>query len=167
MKLPVWFPRPASWATGLALFAYAYVVRVGMLLALPWIVELMRLSQRLGWLAFLLLWVAPIALAAAIHRVGHHALDALDDRGAAPRVRTPAGHLWAGYVAWASVLLVSTLTSLVMLVIDPPPAEDDAVSMLLADMAHGTLGVVRAGVWIVLAACVYEVERAAGGGAKK
>jgi hypothetical protein len=69
--------------------------------------------------------------------------------------------VWAGFVAWATILFVTTATSLVMLVLDPPPVDPDAMRVLAAEMTRGFSGVVRAVVWIVLAAYVYELERAA------
>jgi len=161
VKLPSWVPHPTAWATAVALFFFAGGVSLAMALLLPLLLELMRLSPRLAWLGILLVWFAPIPLAAGIHHAVHAVLDLGDipknARGAWPGVES----LWAGFVAWATILFVTLAASLVMLVLDPPPVDPDVMRTLAAEMTRGFSGVVRTVVWIVLAAYVYELERAA------
>ncbi len=107
------------------------------------------------------MWLAPIPVAAGIHHTVHALLDIGDlpkeARGAWPGVES----VWAGFVAWSTILFVTIATSLVMLVIDPPPVDPDVMRALAAEITRGFSGVARAVVWIVLAAYVYELERAA------
>ncbi|MGD0530397.1 MAG: hypothetical protein ABSE49_35005 [Polyangiaceae bacterium] len=164
MKLPGWLPHPAAWATAVALFFFAAGVSIAMALVLPALFELMPRSPRLAWLGILLLWLAPIAAAAGLHHAAHSVLDLGDtvpSRGTWPGV----GSLWAGFVAWATILFVTLVTSLVMLVVDPPPVEPDAMRALGAAMTQGFSSVARAIIWIVLAAYVYQLERVARKGA--
>ena len=156
MSLPRFLPKPGAWASAVALFAYAAAVSLVMGLALPFIAELMKASPRLGWLAILGLWASPVAGAAALHHTGHRILDL----GDVSRVARVPSSLWAGFVAWATILLVSMTTTFVMLVIDPPPVDESVLSLAIGSL-EAWHGVVRPVVWIVLAAYVYTLERAA------
>ena len=156
MKLPRFLPQPGAWASAIALFFYAGAVSVAMAAAGPAIAELMKHSPRLGWLAVLAMWVAPIGVAGALHHTAHRVLDLGDKKKVARR----ASSVWAGFVAWATILVVSFTTALVMLVIDPPPI-DEAISTLAASVTSGVHGAVRIAIWVVLAAYVYTLERAA------
>ena len=157
MNLPRWLPKPGAWASAVALFAYAAIVSIGIAMAMPLIAELMRYSPRLGWLAILAVWVAPIGGAAVLHHTGHRVLDL----GDVSSVARGASSTWAGFVAWATIILVSMTTSFVMLIIDPPPVEPDSISAFALESLQAWHGVLRAIVWIVLAAYVYTLERAA------
>ena len=158
MKLSRYFPAPTAWASGVALFVYAAGVSLGMALVMPLLGELMRHSPRLGWLGVLCVWVAPIGIAGAMHYTGHALIDLGDTRPAARRARS----LWAGFVAWAAIIVVTLATSFIMLVIDPPPVDDpDALWNLAHQVSEGALGIVRAAVWIILASYVYTLERLA------
>ena len=157
MKLPRFLPHPGAWASAFALFLYGGAVSIAMGALSPFIAELMQWSPRLGWLAVLGTWVAPIFVAAGAHRAGHTLLD-LGDKD--KRASTTAS-LWAGFVAWAAILVVSLTTAFVMLVVDPPPVEPDALATLAASIAPSFHAPIRIAVWIVLAAYVYQLERAA------
>ncbi len=159
-----WIPIPGALASAIALFVYASLVSFFFAAIMPFVGELIERAPRLGWLAMLLVWIAPTLGAAAAHRVGHGVLDLADTR----KVARSATSLWAGFVAWAAILVVSLTTSFVMLVIDPPPADPDfAVAGALAnlDVLHHGLStwraVVNLVVWISLATGVYTLERAA------
>jgi len=155
VKLPRFLPRPAAWASAVALFLYAGAVSVAMAAVSPLIAELMQWSPRLGWLAVLATWVAPIFVAAGAHRAGHTLLDFGDTEKRASNTAS----LWAGFVAWAAILVVSLTTAFVMLVVDPPPIEPDALATLASSIAPSFHAPVRIVVWVVLAAYVYQLER--------
>ena len=157
MKLPRLLPPVGAWLSAVALFFYACGVSLAMAAVMPFIAELLHRSPRLGWMAMVLLWVAPIGGAAVAHHAGHVLLDWGDGKQVARR----AASAWAGFVAWGAIIFVSLLASFVMLVIDPPPADPDAFFHLAARITAGPHVVVHAGVWIVLAAYVYTLERAA------
>jgi hypothetical protein len=74
---------------------------------------------------------------------------------------------WTGFVAWGAILIVTMTTSFIMLVLDPPPVDPDAAWRAALDVtraiAEGGHGILRVIVWVVLAAYVYELERAARG----
>jgi hypothetical protein len=104
----------------------------------------------------LVVWTAPTLGAAGLHHVGHRLLDLGDSRKVARR----ASSLWAGFVAWSAIIVVSMTTSFLLLVIDPPPI-DDSFSTFALGALDAWHGVVRPVLWIALAAYVYKLERAA------
>ena len=69
--------------------------------------------------------------------------------------------MWAGFVAWATILLVTMTTGFVMLVIDPPPVDPDTLAALALRNLGAWHGVVHAAVWLALAASVHSLESAA------
>jgi len=150
-----------AWASAVALFFFAWAVTLVMAFAFPLLFELMRHSPRLAWLGILLVWVAPIGAAALIHHAAGSVLDLGDGRRVARGSWPGMSSLWSGFVAWATILFVTTATSLVMLVLDPPPVDPDAIHALALEMTRGFSGLARSVVWIVLAAYVYQLERVA------
>ena len=156
---PKWIPQPAAWASAVTLFVFALAIAFAFGAVLPVLFDLMRHSPRLGWLGVLLVWLSPIPIAAA----GHHAMHAVIDLGDSKKVaRGPlprSASLWAGFVAWATILVVSLTTNLILLILDPPPVEPDVLKSLAAGLSPGA--VVPSLVWIVLAASVYALEHAA------
>jgi hypothetical protein len=158
VKTPRWFPHPAAWASAVALFLFAGAVTTALAFVMPILMELMQRSPRLGWMGMLAAWVSPIWGAAAVHRVSHGILS-IADKGKT----SPSGgweSLWAGFVAWVAIIFVTFTTSLVMLVLHPPPVDPDALWNLAGEVMRGASGGLRAGVWIVIAAYVYQLERA-------
>lgn len=156
MKLPTWFPDPVAWLNAIALYFFGMGVSVAMACVLPYLFELAERAPHLGWFAILLVWLAPIPAAALIHRVVHGVLDAAD------RDKRPAsahGSFWAGLFAWMACLFVGITTGLVIMVIDPPPADPpDAVWMVLRGASRTGLGI-QSVVWTIIAAFVHHVER--------
>jgi hypothetical protein len=149
-------PRPIAWASAAALYLFAAGVRVMFSLAMPLLAALMRHSPRLAWLGLLLLWLSPVAIVAALHESVGRFIGA---SASAPRAARLATSCWAGFVAWATIIIVTLTMAFVVLVIDPPPVVDpDSVWNLAAAV---TAGATRSSIWIVLAAYVYEVERRA------
>jgi hypothetical protein len=158
MLLLRFLPRPASWASGLALFAFARVVGIGMALALPILFELMRLSPRLAWVGILGVWLAPVMLATIAHRVTSATLDVVDAERARPAPNHAAASLRAGLFAWLAVIFTSTVATLALLVIDPPPVEPDTLGAFFATAAGAGKTLASALIWIVVASLVYEVD---------
>ena len=159
MSLPRGIPRPAAWASAVALFVYALGVSAAMAMVMPILIALLRHSPRLGWLGMLALWLAPIAGVAAVHS----AVDrAASRRGPPSEVRgRPLGGAaswWAGFFAWAVIIFVSMTTVFVMLVLNPVPIDPHAVWDLAAAVTRGASGLERSIIWIVLAAYAYELE---------
>ena len=155
---------PTAFASAGALLVYASLVSMFFAAVMPFVAELIEKSPRLGWLAMLAVWLAPSLGAAAVHRTAHGILDSMDTH----KVSRSSASLWAGFVAWVTIIFVSMTTSFVMLVIDPPPVDPDfSVVRALADVDvwHRGLSnwkpVVHLVVWILLATGVYSLERAA------
>jgi hypothetical protein len=157
-------PVPGALASAGALLVYASLVSTGFALVMPFVAELMEKSPRLGWLAMLAVWLSPSMGAAVMHRTAHGILDAADTS----KVARNASSLWAGFVAWVTIIFVTMTTSFVMLVLDPPPVDPDfavASSLASLDVIHHGLSswkpVVQLLVWLSLATGVYTLERAA------
>ena len=148
MSLPRGIPRPAAWASAVALFVYALGVSAAMAMVMPILIALLRHSPRLGWLGMLALWLAPIAGATAIHSAVDRALGRVGG----------AASWWAGFFAWAVIVFVSMTTAFVMLVLDPIPLDPHAIWDLAAAVTRGASGLERSIIWIVLAAYLYELE---------
>jgi len=168
VRYPKFLPHPASWASAVALFVFAIGVSVAYAFVMPILAELMRHSPRLAMIGMLAMWVMPVGAAAGIHRLAGGLIDFADidrrsgaDAKKIARGTSGAASAWAGFVAWATILVVTMTTRFVMLVLDPPPAEPDHAWNVAAVVAQGVSGWVGIFVWIVLAAYVYEIERAA------
>jgi hypothetical protein len=161
VKLPKWIPHPASWASAVALFFFAIGVSFVFAIVFPILAELMRRSPRLALTGMLVTWLSPIAVAATIHRFASGVLDLADTKARSGI----AASVWAGFVAWAAILVVSMTTSFLMLILDPPPAEPDALLSaawsISTVMTRGVSGIVHSALWVVIAAYVYELDRAA------
>jgi hypothetical protein len=130
---------------------------------LPIVIQLMRHSPRLGWIAMLMVWLSPIGAAAAIHDAVERAMGRR-----AGRVRPEgwplrgAASWWAGLFAWVTIIFVTVTTAFLMLVFDPPPIVDpDHLWDLAGAVIRGVSGAERSLTWIILAAYVYELERVA------
>jgi hypothetical protein len=151
-------PRPASWASGLALFAFARVVSIGMAVAFALLFELMPHAPRLAWLGILGVFVAPVLLAAVAHRATSSMLDLVDLERAQPAPNPNAASLRAGLFAWLAVMFTSTVTTLVLIVLDPPPVEPDTLAAFFLTAASAGKTLVSAVTWIVVASFVYEID---------
>jgi hypothetical protein len=155
-------PRPVALASGLALFVFAAGVQTAFALAMPLLIALMRVWPRLAWVGVLLLWLSPIAAAAAIHAAVGRLIGATT-RASRDDWLGGAASWWAGFVAWASIILVSITMVLVTVVLHPPPIRDPhaVVWGLLAVATGSGAGSAHALIWILLASYVYELERRA------
>ena len=125
---------------------------------MPFLIALMRYWPRLAWVSLLLLWLSPIAGAAAIHNLCDRLIRAKKRAVPEPRL-AGATSWWAGFVAWATVIVVSFTVALVAVALDPPPIVDPE-SLWSAAVVAATSGASTALslLWILLAACVYELE---------
>jgi hypothetical protein len=161
MKLRSWVPEPVAWLCAVLLFAFSSGWSFAVAIVLPALFELMRYSPRLAWLGIFSLWIGPIAAVTMIHRVGHAALDVADRRSGKGE-STALQSLWAGVYAWLVLFLTSVTTVLLMLVVDPPPPPrpDGLLATVAGAFAAPSLGA-RSALWILIAACLYHVERSA------
>jgi hypothetical protein len=126
--------------------------------AMPFIIVLMHYWPRLAWLGLLLLWLSPVAGAAAIHNFVGRLIGTT-----APASREVwlggAASWWAGFVAWATIIVVTITMGLVAVVLDPPPISDpESVWNVVAAVTSGGTGPALSIIWILLAAYVYELE---------
>lgn len=159
-KLPKSIPGRVSWFTAAALLVYAVGVSTVFTFAFPLLLELATRSPRLGWFGILARWLAPIPVAALVHRVLHRLLDAVGDR---ERV-TALGSWWAGLFAWVAMIFVTMTTSFILLVLDPPPVEPDALWRGVLAMSALSINV-RTVVWLFVAVVVVHLESKSRGSA--
>lgn len=165
MKSIPLFPRPVSWLSAVLLYLFLGVWTTFVALTARHLYELMEESPRLAFLGFLGLWTSPVAFIAAAHHVIHAFLDRADSgttvaRGVMPGV----GSLWSGIYGWFVIMFASSVVALSMLVLFPPPPPDELSARLMTMFAWPFDGRARAGLhtvgWVVLAAQLYDLERA-------
>ena len=153
-------PRPAAWASAVALYVVAIVVRALFASVMPLLLALLRHSPRLAGLGLVLLWLSPIAMAAALHDVVGRFVGL---RAPVPGESWLGGATswWVGFVAWATIIVVSAAMAFILLVIKPPPVDPhwphSSWDVVAALTGRGSGGLGPA-VWLVLAAYVYELE---------
>jgi hypothetical protein len=160
VKLPKWIPDRVSWLTAAALLVYGVGVSTVFAFAFPILLELATRSPRLGWLGILIVWLAPIPVATLAHRVLHRLLDAVGDRERMTTFRC----WWAGLFAWAAIIFVTMTTSFILLVLDPPPVEPEALWRGVLETSALSINV-RTVVWLFVAVVVVHLERSSRGSA--
>lgn len=150
-------PRPAAWANAVLLFVFATGVRWIFGVAMPILLALMKRSPRLGGLALLLLWLSPVGLAAALADVVGRFVGL---RAAGPGRSWPGSPTswWAGFVAWATILVVTVATAFILVILYPPPVDGRALAAVALALARGDAGAAAQAIWLALAAYVYELE---------
>src|SRR5215831_6620417 len=144
MPVPKWLPRPTAWASAGALLVFATGVKIAFSLVMPILIVLLRRSPRLAWLGMLVAWLSPIAAAAALHN--------LVGRTLGPTEPARASSWWAGFLAWAVIIVVTIATGLVGLVVAPPPPTPPDAFATLAAVARAGSGGGLTILWLVLAA---------------
>ena len=164
---PLFVPSPIAWISAALLYVLLVLLGAAAAVLVPLLLEVMRSSPRLAMLGFLGLAVSPAFVVVVVHHFGHRSLDGFDrpveKAPAPPSLRS----WWAGAHAWLVLYGTSVVTSLVMLVIDPPEPEPDAygLSALLGGLTtHATLSnalSLRTMIWVAIAALLYELERRA------
>lgn len=144
-----------AWLNAGALLAFGIAISYLFAATFPILLELAARSPRLGWAGILVVWLTPIPAGAIAHRALHRVLDATGDRARATMIQS----WWAGLFAWAAILFVTLTTSFVLLVIDPPPVEPEALLRTALSVTSLSPSV-HTIVWIVVAAFVAHLERA-------
>jgi hypothetical protein len=151
-------PRPAAWASAVALYVVAIVVRAIFATIMPLLVALLQRSPRLAGLGMLVLWLSPIALAAALHDVVGRFVGL---RAPVPGESWLGGATswWVGFVAWATIIVVTLAMAFILLVIKkPPPVDPHGALNVIALLTGRQSGGLGPAIWLVLAAYVYELE---------
>ncbi|MBX3209290.1 MAG: hypothetical protein KF764_29930 [Labilithrix sp.] len=162
MKRPSFLPSPAALVSAVLLYVLLGAFGAVAAAVIPHLIELIATSPRLAMCGLLGLVISPGVVVALVHHVGHRTLDRAErkTRGLFPAAES----CWAGAHAWLVLYGTSVLASLVMLVVDPPELEPEALALLASfvDRAGaGTLASVHTLVWILIAAALYELERRA------
>lgn len=170
MKNVPLFPRPVSWLSAVLLYVFLGLWMTFIATVLPRLFELFETSPRLAALGYLSLWISPIPFVAVGHHLVHAFLDRAD-RGTkvAGGLLPGLGSLWAGAFAWFVIMFASSVVLLFLLVLFPPPPADGlsalgSLTTLLGTFAWPFDDRARAGIhtlaWVVVAAQLYDLERA-------
>jgi hypothetical protein len=161
-----WFvPSSLSLLSAVLLFTLLTIFSAAAAVIVPSLLELLRTSPRVAMLGLLVFAISPAIVVAVLHRTGHRALDGVSRESRREHVGPTIESAWAGTHAWLVLYGTSVLTSLVMLVVNPPELEPEGSSVLGA-MLRMTSQVritsafsLYAIVWVGIAAILYELER--------
>lgn len=160
-----------AWMSGAMLYVFLQLFGAAAALALIALLELFESAPRVAMLGILALVLSPVVVVALIH---HGADKTLATVSRAGKVRKNPGLLpdaeawWAGVLAWLVMIGATIVTTVTMLVLDPP--EPEGAGGLLATFLRGLVllhagaqqvPVVRDLVWIGAASLLYSAERAA------
>jgi hypothetical protein len=165
MKSIPLFPRPVSWLSAVLLYIFLGMWTALALRALPTLIEIGHDSPRLAALGYLALLLAPVPSVGLAHHLVHAVLDRADETAAHKRGLLPGlGSLWAGIYAWSVIALSSAVAIFVLLALFPPPPDQESLRSAFSAFAWPFDARARAGVhtvtWVVVAAALYELERA-------
>ena len=160
---PWWVPPPTAWLSAVFLYILLGVLGAAWVAIFPWLADLFEKSPRLAGLVMLAMWTSPVWVVAAIHYVAHGALDVFGPKAE----NAGLASAWAGLQAWLVIAFASIAASLVAFIAFPPPPQDGS---MLAAFLEGSVTILsgRAGAatvqtiaWVVIAAQLYNLERAA------
>ena len=153
-------PSPASWLSAVALLVFSTLVFAAVGVVLPAFLEFAQRWPRLGALGGLGLALSPGLALTLAHHAAKGALDRVENKAAPAAGLLPtAASVWAGLFGWCVVLFALCVSTFVSLALFPIPPEPDALRGLLAAQADPRLLFsVRTAVWVVAAACAYELE---------
>lgn len=126
---------------------------------MPPLLELLPTSPHLAMLGLLGFVLSPAAVIAIAHRLGSHTLDRLETRVTAVGVTSAA----AGAHGWLVMYGTSVLTTLVLLVLNPPELEPESFSILgmAARLFVSQVVSLQSAVWIGIATIFFELQRRA------
>lgn len=162
MRGRAWIPNTTAWLSAGALYALLHAWSVAAMIAIPLLRELFERSPRLAILGFLGVALAPVPVAAVVHRFVSGALDQLDVAGRSSRATVES--VWAGLHAWFVLWGASTLTTFVLLLIVPPnPDRATFTSLVLSAVDTSNVGLLslRSAIWLAIAAQLVHLERLA------
>lgn len=152
-------PRPVSWLSAGLLYVFLSLWMTFVASVVPRLLEHWETAPRLVALGFLGVWISPIAFVG----IFHHFVDAFLDRAENKGIRgllPGLGSLWAGVFSWLVIMFTSSVVLLFLLILYPPPPPDQMLTMF----AWPFDGRARAGIhtlsWVVIAAQLYDLERA-------
>jgi hypothetical protein len=153
-------PGPASWLSAVVLFVFTTLVFAGVGVVLPAFLEFAQRWPRLGALGGLGLVLSPGLALTLAHHAAKGVLDRAEKKPAPSSGLLPtAASVWAGLFGWCVVVFSLCVSTFVSIALFPRPPEPDALLAWLSAQADPSLLFsVRTAVWVVAAACAYEVE---------
>jgi len=159
-------PSPVAMLSGALLFALLLAFGAAASLVVPALSELLESSPRLAMLGFLAFATSPGIVVAIAHHAFGRTLDQLDRATAGSRARSvlPGVESWAaGAHGWLVLYGTSVLTTLVLLVIEPPKLEPDTFTLtsVVSHLSVAHVASVQSGLWILIATLLFELQRRA------
>ena len=148
-----------SLAKAVLLYLFAGAFGLFASFVVPYLIELMETSVRLGALGWLALFASPIAFIGLAHRCTHGLMDRFDrEKSEASR---SAGSARAGMFGWFAMSFSSLASGLLLLALFPPPPDESSVAALVrltTDM-RVEMGV-HAALWVAVAALLFHADGA-------
>jgi hypothetical protein len=183
-RRPIFIPSPIAIVSAALTFVLLGFFVAAAAAVVPQLLELMKTQPRLAMVGFLGFTISPAAVTVVAHHFGHRLLDRFDtnhdwrDRvqSGKPSLFPKVESWWAGVQAWMTIYAASIVTRLIMLVIFPPEPQPDNESIfsltgMVSEMSRAVTlhnaASLHTGIWIVIAAWMYEVERRASRRRKK
>lgn len=156
MRSPI---SPLAFLSGALTFGLLMLQSLVAMSVLPYLGDLFQKSPRLAMLVILGLITFPAWVVLAIHHIAIRFIE--KDRSYLPTYES----WWAAALAWMTMYGTTVLMQIIMLVIDPPPPEGEGLSLastLGSTLAHASPAnavSIFAGLWILIASVIYELER--------
>jgi hypothetical protein len=146
--------------SGALLFVFVQLYGAAASFVLLLLLELFEAAPRVAMFGILLVAIGPIAVIASLH----HGADRTMAKGKELGLLPSAEAWWAGALGWLVIVGATMLTTLVLLVVNPPERDGSVASLLghlalLATQAPGKQ-VLHGVVWIASASLFYGLERA-------
>lgn len=142
------------------LFLQAAVARA----TVPYLIDLLDTAPRLAILGFFGLFTLPATATMIAHRFGSRFLDRYAQVAGTGRI---VESVWAGTLVWLVIYGATMLTRFIYLLINPPQPDPDAFTLggqvmdVLAQMSPAHAVSVFAGIWLFVAAVLFEIEQRA------
>ena len=155
------FPRPVSWLSAVLLYVFLGLWMTFVATVIPRLYEMFETAPRLAALGFLGVWTSPIVFVGTFHHFVHAVLDRAE-RGSKPaRSLIPGlGSLWAGAFAWFVIMFASSVVILFILILFPPQPAEQMLTMFAWPFDGRAQAGIHTIAWVVVAAQLYDLERA-------
>jgi hypothetical protein len=158
-------PSPIALISAVLLYGLLLGCGAVSVAALPYLFDLLRTAPHLAMLGLLGLAVLPGLVIVVVHHLGSDRLTQLERLTASRKPQPlPTVESWsAGAHGWLVLYGSSLLTSLVMLVFDPPKLEPESfdVQSMVMRLAAVHLASLETLVWILVATTFFEIHRRA------
>jgi hypothetical protein len=156
--------EPISLVCGGLSFTLLHVYSLVVALTLPSLFELWSSWPHVAWTLILALISSPAWAVALLHRIGHGVIDVFDKTARESSEISGKQSLWAGFFAWMVLFVASTLTTLILLAIQPPERPEPDMLRSFANVATSAFAwrgvfTLHSLVWVAIASFLHQLER--------